>query len=145
LLYEMHEGKIKRHGIVFKIDVKNDMPLKVKAERGQILQILDNLFVNSFYWLKHRFKRDTPPAISILIDYECKSLTFTDNGPGIPESISDNRFDPFVTSKPSGEGRGLGLFISRRLASYNDAELVLGEKINGKYNSFVVKFKQGKE
>lgn len=145
LLYEMHEGKIKRHGIVFQIDVKNDMPLKVKAERGQILQILDNLFVNSFYWLKHRFKRDTPPAISILIDYEGKSLTFTDNGPGIPESISDNRFDPFVTSKPSGEGRGLGLFISRRLASYNDAELVLGEKINGKYNSFVVKFKQGKE
>lgn len=144
LLYEMHEAKIKRHGIVFEIIVKNSMPLKVKAERGQILQILDNLFINSFYWLKHRFKRDTPPVISVLVDYETKSLTFTDNGPGIPESISDNRFDPFVTSKPSGEGRGLGLFISRRLASYNDAELVLGEKTNGKYNSFILRFQQRK-
>ncbi len=143
LLYEVHENKIRRHGIVFEVNVINDMPLKVKAEKGQVLQILDNLFSNSFYWLKHRFNRDEPPTISIQIDYESRSLIFSDNGPGIPESISDNRFDPFVTSKTSGEGRGLGLFISRRLASYNDAELVLGEKINGKYNSFVLKFKQG--
>ncbi|HBP6261869.1 ATP-binding protein [Pseudomonas aeruginosa] len=143
LLYEVHENKIRRHGIVFEVNVINDMPLKVKAEKGQVLQILDNLFSNSFYWLKHRFNRDEPPNISIQIDYESRSLIFSDNGPGIPESISDNRFDPFVTSKTSGEGRGLGLFISRRLASYNDAELVLGEKINGKYNSFVLKFKQG--
>lgn len=145
LLYEMHEGKIERHGIEFVIDVKDDSPFKVKVEQGQILQILDNLFSNSFYWLKHRFKRNEPPKISIEIDREARTLTFTDNGPGVPESISDSIFDPFVTSKPSSEGRGLGLFISQRLASYNEAELMLGEKIQGRYNSFVLKFKQGKE
>jgi signal transduction histidine kinase len=145
LLYEVHENKIERHGIEFTIDVKNDVPLKVKAEQGQVLQILDNLFNNSFYWLKHRFKRDAPPEISIYIDAEARTLTFTDNGPGVPESISDSIFDPFVTSKPSSEGRGLGLFISQRLAVYNDAELLLGEKNQGKYNSFIIKFKQGKE
>ena len=32
-----------------------------------------------------------------------------DNGPGIPEDIRDNLFDPFVTSKPSGSGLGLAL------------------------------------
>ncbi|MGU1973152.1 HAMP domain-containing sensor histidine kinase [Pseudomonas aeruginosa] len=145
LLYEMHEGKIERHGIDFQIDVVSDLPLKVKVEQGQVLQILDNLFSNSFYWLKHRFKRDTRPKISILIDREARTLTFSDNGPGVPASISDSIFDPFVTSKPSSEGRGLGLFISRRLAAYNDAELFLGEEINGCHNSFVIKFKQGKE
>ncbi|WP_122412294.1 sensor histidine kinase [Pseudomonas viridiflava] len=145
LLYEMHEGKIKRHGIQFEVELVNDLPLKVKAERGQILQILDNLFSNSFYWLKHRFKRDTPPVVFISIDQEKRTLTFTDNGPGVPAGISDNIFEPFVTSKPSGEGRGLGLFIARRLAAYNDADLALGEEKFDKYNSFVVKFKKGKD
>ncbi|MBD8733209.1 ATP-binding protein [Pseudomonas sp. CFBP 13710] len=145
LLYEMHENKIERHGIEFSIDVINDVPLKVHIEQGQVLQILDNLFSNSFYWLKHRFSRESPPKISIVINAEARTVTFTDNGPGVPDSISDSIFDPFVTSKPSSEGRGLGLFISQRLASYNEAELVLGTKNQGKYNSFVLKFKQGKE
>ena len=39
-------------------------------------------------------------------------ITVTDNGPGIPEDIKDKIFQPFFTTKPTGEGTGLGLSMS---------------------------------
>jgi C4-dicarboxylate-specific signal transduction histidine kinase len=38
-------------------------------------------------------------------------LSLTDNGPGIPENILTNIYDPFFTTKPVGKGTGLGLYI----------------------------------
>jgi len=46
-----------------------------------------------------------------------------DNGPGIPDEIRDNLFEPFVTTKPVGKGTGLGLDIVRRLIAHNDADI----------------------
>ena len=42
-------------------------------------------------------------------------LRIWDNGPGIALSVEDNLFDPFVTTKEQGKGRGLGLFIVQQL------------------------------
>jgi signal transduction histidine kinase len=42
-------------------------------------------------------------------------VRITDSGPGIPEEVRDRLFDPFVTTKPVGEGTGLGLNISRNI------------------------------
>lgn len=140
LLKDMHEAKLTRHGVDFQI-IETGISLKLKVEKGQILQILDNLFNNSFYWLRHRLDRSKSPKVSIIIDQESKTLSFTDNGPGIPVSTAEGIFSPFVTSKPADEGRGLGLFISRRLAEYNDATLKLGEPIAGRHNTFILNFK----
>ena len=38
-----------------------------------------------------------------------------DDGPGIPEDIVDRIFNPFFTTKPFGEGTGLGLDLARRI------------------------------
>lgn len=50
-------------------------------------------------------------------------VRMVDNGPGIPSEIRHRIFDPFVTSKPVGQGRGLGLDITRQLVRRNDGDI----------------------
>ena len=42
-------------------------------------------------------------------------LSFSDDGPGIPENVRSRIFEPFFTTKPEGEGTGLGLGIARQI------------------------------
>ena len=115
-----------RHGIVVNVDVPR-RPYKLKAVKGMLLQILENLFENSIYWLKVEGRRRTGfhPRIHVVVDANAKTMYFSDNGPGIAPPRAQEIFEPFVTAKPPGHGRGLGLYISREMARYHDWELSL--------------------
>ena len=45
------------------------------------------------------------------------TISISDQGPGIPDAISDQLFDPFFTTKQAGEGTGLGLSITKKIIS----------------------------
>ena len=54
---------------------------------------------------------------------------FEDNGWGVDKSVEDSIFEPFVTRKPVGEGRGLGLYIIKSLLNADNCDIVLdGER-----------------
>jgi signal transduction histidine kinase len=56
-------------------------------------------------------------------------VRITDNGPGIPANMINKIFDPFYTTKPPGQGTGLGLALSRKLVrSYNGDIYVRSEE-----------------
>ncbi|MCA1751051.1 MAG: GHKL domain-containing protein [Flavobacteriales bacterium] len=55
-------------------------------------------------------------------------ITITDNGPGIPASIKDKIFQPFFTTKPTGQGTGLGLSLSYDIVKAHGGELSLDKK-----------------
>jgi signal transduction histidine kinase len=125
LIKELYESKAARHNIEVNITKQGKGTLLRRVEKGQVLQIMDNLMSNAMYWLVRRLDRAVPPKITIEIDTDQGLVRFLDNGPGIPNSAGDRVFDAFYTTKPSGEGRGLGLYISKRLAVENNVELSL--------------------
>jgi signal transduction histidine kinase len=141
LIKELYEFKAHRHGVDISVVKKGKGGLIRRAEKGQILQILDNLLSNSMYWLNRRLDRKAVPSIVIEVDTETSTVRVIDNGPGIPTGIGARVFDAFFTTKPSGEGRGLGLYIARRLAMDNDADLSLIEPEGDCHAGFQLSFR----
>jgi signal transduction histidine kinase len=64
-------------------------------------------------------------------------ITVSDNGPGIPEEIKDKIFQPFFTTKPTGEGTGLGLSLVYDIVQAHEGELKVDSEI-GKGTAFIV-------
>ena len=124
-LLQFRQDKYARHEIDATVTVRNDVT--VMMNRGRLLQIFDNLFRNSEYWLQH--SRTSHPSITIFVDRP--SVSVSDNGPGVRESLEETLFEPFVTDKPRGYGNGLGLFIVSQLAKRENCGIVLSSARNG--------------
>ncbi|HNQ05218.1 MAG TPA: ATP-binding protein [Thiobacillaceae bacterium] len=58
-------------------------------------------------------------------------LSLADTGPGIPEALLPRVFDPFFTSKPVGQGSGLGLFIAYEIIAEHGGCIVATNRVNG--------------
>ena len=125
---QYYQEKLTNYNISFVIDNKNDFI--IKANKGKIIQVFDNLMNNSIYWLQSRKER----KITITIDNPW--VYFEDNGPGIDKSVENTLFSPFVTCKPEGEGRGLGLFIIQQLLDDCNCDIVLDKERNAEGRRF---------
>ncbi|MBD0865299.1 MAG: sensor histidine kinase [Rhodobacteraceae bacterium] len=138
-----HAKEFERHGIQLGFE-RPTRPYPVRAVRGMVIQILENLIVNSAYWLKQqkRFEPGYKPRIKVVLDVAEKSLTVEDNGPGVPTDRRERIFQPFITTKPTGQGRGLGLYIARDLADYHGWKLRMDDEVGrireGRINMFVL-------
>lgn len=136
-----HEKQFERHGITVHFD---PVALQIRAVRGMVVQILENLIANAVYWLVMQADYQTgfKPEIWIAIDPDEKTLTVEDNGPGVSPDRAELIFQPFISSKPPNQGRGLGLYISRELADYHKWMLTMdpepGRKRKGRLNMFLL-------
>jgi signal transduction histidine kinase len=139
-----HGAEFTRHHIAHDIVVlPKSESFPVHLVKGMVIQIVENLISNATYWLKQR-KRLEPsfsPRIKFTIDVNSRSVSITDNGPGVDPAIAEDIFQPFYTTKPPGEGKGLGLYIARELAKYHQATVTLSEAHTehaDRYNTFVI-------
>jgi len=90
---------------------------KIYVIPQDIGRVLLNLFTNAFYATHQKQKtgiQDYKPVLSVTTAQRVNSVEITvkDNGTGIPEGIKDKIMQPFFTTKPTGEGTGLGLSLS---------------------------------
>jgi signal transduction histidine kinase len=133
---ESHREEFAREHITCTLSVVPDR-LKprfvIKAVKGMIVQVLENLIANSVFWLRQQ--RIVHPnhnaTIHVTIDMDAKEMSVTDNGPGVPESAGNRVFEAFYSTKPAGQGKGLGLFIAREIAQYHGADLFLDGERSG--------------
>jgi len=99
-----------------KPEVQYDLPqhLEIKSSKGQIHQILVNLVQNAVDAMSDQLE----PKLSLTCEVEDNTIVICviDQGLGIPQEDLAHIFDPFFTSKPVGQGTGLGLYISYGLA-----------------------------
>ena len=139
---EAHADQFEREGVegVLTISPTPSSRLVVTVVKGMVLQVIENLVANSLYWLRQQ-RRVSPGIVSRIsmdIDASAKTLRFTDNGPGIADAERDAVFDAFYTKKPSGEGKGLGLFICREIAKHHGAVLTLERGPDGVHRTFAL-------
>lgn len=90
---------------------------KIEIIPQEIGRALLNLYNNAFYAVKEKAKQNITgyePAVFVSTKKVNNKIEIkvTDNGNGIPENIIDKIFQPFFTTKPTGQGTGLGLSLT---------------------------------
>jgi two-component system NtrC family sensor kinase len=122
-----------------------------------------NLVNNAFWATQQRFRpysraagagdkeADYTPKVTVItrwlseaagVPVEARSeveIRVTDNGTGIPAAILPKIFQPFFTTKPSGEGTGLGLSLSCDIVTKGHGGTIEVESVEGEGTTFVVR------
>lgn len=130
-ILEAHSSQFERQRITLEVRYSS-RPLPIKAVKGMVVQIVENLISNSIYWLEMRANRELSfkPKISISVESGPPTIVYEDNGRGIAPENRDNVFKPFFSLKEKSKRRGLGLFIAREAAQYHGGTLVLSDEVN---------------
>jgi len=121
LAYHGLRAKDKSFNSDFRMEAKEDLP-KVKVTPQDLGRVLLNLINNAFYAVSERRKQGVAgykPTVIVSTHKkdEAIEIRVNDNGSGIPDSVKEKIFQPFFTTKPTGQGTGLGLSMSYDIIS----------------------------
>ena len=116
LSYHGLRAKDKSFNAEFKTEFDPNLP-KINVIPQDIGRVLLNLINNAFFAVSERNKKGEEgykPTVSVNTTKVGDKLEIkvADNGNGIPENIMEKIFQPFFTTKPTGQGTGLGLSLS---------------------------------
>ncbi|SDS19200.1 Two component regulator propeller [Maribacter dokdonensis] len=105
-------------------------------------RVILNLITNAFYVVKKK-KEENPDGYEPTVSVSTEKLgnmvliKVSDNGNGVPKEVLDKIFQPFFTTKPSGEGTGLGLSLSYDIVKVHGGELTVETK-QGEGTTFTI-------
>jgi len=134
LAYHGLRAKDKTFNAAMKTDYDESIGL-IKIIPQDIGRVILNLITNAFYVVtekKKQFVEGYEPIVSVSTKKENNTIIIkvTDNGNGIPQNIVDKIFQPFFTTKPTGQGTGLGLSLSYDIVKAHGGEIKLNTKEN---------------
>jgi signal transduction histidine kinase len=123
---------------------------KINIIPQDIGRVLVNLISNAFYAVNEKKKRgrnNYEPTVTVSTKLTIPSSTgggqrmaeirIKDNGPGIPQNVLDKIFQPFFTTKPTGQGTGLGLSLAYDIVKAHGGALTVETK-EGEGSEFII-------
>jgi two-component system, NtrC family, sensor kinase len=142
LAYQRVRSKDK--SIYVKLETELDSELKkAKIIPQEIARVILNLLNNAFYAVNEKKKLDIPGYEAMIkiqtrkLDDEAE-LIVSDNGIGIPEKNLEKIFQPFFTTKPTGQGTGLGLSLAFDIVTKGHRGEIKVESREGVGSIFVI-------
>jgi two-component system, NtrC family, sensor kinase len=118
-----------------------DLP-KINVVQQEVGRVLLNLFTNAFYATTQQQKvsgDDYKPTVTLRTSQKdtIVEIMVSDNGSGIPKHVVDKIFQPFFTTKPTGEGTGLGLSLAYDIIKAHGGKINLQSE-EGKGTAFTI-------
>lgn len=116
---------------------------KISVVPQDIGRVLLNLINNAFYSVTEKRKHQ-PTGYDPVVTIRTRKLpgmielTVSDNGMGIPSPVIEKIFQPFFTTKPTGQGTGLGLSLSYDIVTNGHGGLMKAETREGEYATFII-------
>ena len=115
---------------------------EINIAAQDIGRVILNLITNAFYVIDEKKKsgaENYEPTVIVSTKKEGNKLEIkvADNGNGIPEKVLDKIFQPFFTTKPTGQGTGLGLSLSYDIVKAHGGELKV-ETREGQGTAFII-------
>ncbi|HYJ64234.1 MAG TPA: ATP-binding protein, partial [Parafilimonas sp.] len=135
-------AKDKNFNADFKTDFDNSIG-KINVVPQNIGRVLLNLFNNAFYAVNEK-KKLLANSYHPIAEVKTRRINdkveiiVSDNGNGIPQNIIDKIFQPFFTTKPTGEGTGLGLSLSYDIITKEHNGTIKVESKEGEGTSFII-------
>ncbi len=141
LSYHGLRAKDKKFNAIIKTDFDNSVG-KINIVPQDVGRVLLNLYNNAFYTVNDASANQEPgyePTVTVSTKKlnNAVELTVKDNGKGIPQKALDKIFQPFFTTKPTGQGTGLGLSLSYDIIKTHGGEINVKTK-EGEGSEFVV-------
>ena len=145
LSYHGLRAKDKSFNATMKTDFDNSIG-SVNIIPQDIGRVVLNLLTNAFYaaplppeggFKNPQVKHEPTVWISTKKEGDKVLISVRDNGPGIPQKVLDKIFQPFFTTKPTGQGTGLGLSLSYDIIKAHGGELKVETK-EGEGSTFVI-------
>jgi signal transduction histidine kinase len=134
LAYHGLRAKDKTFNAKFETHLDPTLP-KLNVIPQDIGRVLLNLINNAFYAVSERLRQAQPdsgyePTVAVTTKNlgDKIEVSVKDNGNGIPDSIKEKIFQPFFTTKPTGQGTGLGLSLSYDIVKAHGGELKVETK-----------------
>jgi len=141
----------------FNATMKTDFDVsigKVNIIPQDIGRVVLNLITNAFYAVNEKAKSPQPPNEEVLYEPTVEVITthsplpgrgaggevsiiVKDNGAGIPPKVFDKIFQPFFTTKPTGQGTGLGLSLSYDIVKAHGGEINV-DTVEGEGTTFTI-------
>jgi PAS domain S-box-containing protein len=122
---------------------------QIECFAGQLNQVFMNILANAIDAVEERNQHQNPEAtqqtpgtitITTALDSEQQAIIkIADNGIGIPESVQQHLFNPFFTTKPVGQGTGMGLSISYQIITEKHQGTLTYTSQPGQGTEFVIR------